>query len=177
MYAGTPAEDWFGIWDYDAKKWLIRPMSQAQRNFAYKCIEWGEKNYGMGHTLAAIAWMESSLGEDTDHGEEKSYGPFGLSRESAAKVLSTSDFARKPVNRRDLEGNHELAATASILIFADNIRYIRQWHRNRELTITDREAWQKASQVYPGRTNWQNRAEYGRIFRLRVAFLRILTKE
>jgi len=37
--------------------------NQEQKDFAAKCYEFG-KQYGRGHTLAAIAWMESSLGKD-----------------------------------------------------------------------------------------------------------------
>ena len=60
----------------------------------------------------------------------------------------------------------------AILIYLDNIRYIKQHFKNKGRTITAREAWRLAAQVYPGGTKWQNRAQYGRVFRTRVAFLR-----
>ncbi len=151
-------------------------MVKAQRDFAYECIEWGEKNYGMGHTLAALAWMESSLGADNEH-DENSYGPFGISQITAKGMVKGSLQPKfSSYINRNLERNFEFAGRFAILIYLDNIRYIRQWHRNRGLTISDRTAWQIAAQVWPGGTNWQNREEYGRVFRLRVAFLRKLTK-
>ena len=145
-------------------------MSQAQRDFAFKCIEWGEKNYGMGHTLAGIGWMESSLGADTDHGEENSIGEFGLGVTTSRRIKTISPGAYRRLGETP-GGNFKSAATTACLIYFDNIRYIKQWHRNRGLTVTDHEAWQKAAQVYPGGTSWVNRKEYGRVFRIRVAFL------
>ena len=151
-------------------------MSQAQKDFAYKCIEWGEKHYQMGHTLAAIAWMESSLGVDNEH-NEASYGSFGIRIRTATGVFAEKLQPEFPGHfDSTLKRNFKFAARCAILIYLDNTRYIKQWHRNRGLTITGRRAWQLAAQVYPGGTNWQNRAEYGRVFRQRVKFLKTVRR-
>ncbi len=161
-------------------------MSQTQRDFAYKCIEWGQEHFpefhyeidgikiDLGHTLAALAWMESSLGADNEH-DERSYGNFGIRTITAEKVVRANArnvFSNNLSSKYPLQRDFEFAATTAILIYLDNIRYIIQWHRNRGLTITDREAWRLAAKVWPGGTNWQNREEYGRVFRQRVKFLR-----
>ncbi len=155
-------------------------MSQAQKDFAYKCIEWGEKHYQMGHTLAAIAWMESSLGVDNEHDEE-SFGQFGIrpttiTSDTISARLQKKGYTdiREPIN--DLTHNFKFAATSCLLIYRDNIRYIKQWHKNRGRNATNSQAWQLAAQVYPGGTNWQNRAEYGRVFRQRVKFLKTVRR-
>ena len=150
-------------------------MSQAQKDFAFKCIDWGEKHYQMGHTLAAIAWMESSLGDDNEHKDNYSCGPFGLSKTTTTIVArgdSENVCRGGPSTRRIFQTSGRIA----ILIYRDNIRYIKQWHRNRGRSVTDREAWRLASQVYRDGTRWQRRKSYGKMFRQRVAFLKFLDK-
>ena len=176
LYAGTPTQDWYGIIDritLGDTTWIQRPMVKAQKDFAFKCIEWGEKNYGLGHTLAGIAWMESSLGADTDHAGGNSKGPWGISPQTYASTNGLSGRLRPWAGSEEDFLSHIRGAA---IIYLENARYIRQWHKNRSLLpISDRRVWQYGPMVGRGGTNWQNRAQYGRVFRTRVAFLRTLT--
>lgn len=158
-------------------------MSQGQKDFAYKCIEWGREHkdvfyyiikgdtLDMGETLAALPWNESSLNADTKHKGGHSKGPWGLKKSTVANIRASKTYPKRP----RVSGFEELGLQADIwdaaAIYLDCIRYIKQWHHNRGLAITNRRAWQLAAQVYRDGTNWQRRKEYGRVFRQRVAFL------
>ena len=121
--------------------------------------------------------MESSLGVDNGH-DEASYGQFGIRAKvtiNVRKFTWTRELDRRIEIR--LQRDFEFAARSCLLIYRDNIRYIKQWHRNRGLTITGRRAWQLAAQVYPGGTSWPRREEYGRVFRNRVRFLVFMARQ
>lgn len=155
-------------------------MSQAQKDFAFECIKFGEKEYGMGHTLAAIAWMESSLGADIYHGKKNSKTPFGITKVTGNTIRKQFGFRvwiHGGKNRSYGKRIDRTQMRITCLIYKDNIRYIKQWGRNRGITFTNREAWQYAAQVYRDGTNWQKRVSYGEVFRQRVKFLRAIARQ
>lgn len=164
-------------------------MSQGQKDFAFKCIEWGRAHkdtfyftiagdtLDLGETLAAIPWMESSLGVDTNHGEGHSKGPWGISGTTANGVYASKDDRARFGLSRTAPMGFETDIRLAAAIWLKGMGYIQQWHANRKRSITDREAWQLAAQVYRDGTNWQRRKEYGRVFRQRVAFLKIVARQ
>jgi len=154
MYGQTPAQWWAAA-------------SQEQKDFARECYDFG-KQYGRGHTLAAIAWMESSLGKDLEH-DESSWGPFGISS------VTANSYERR--GGREGDTSHEFSSAAAtrgfireanlvLQIFEDNVRYFRR------LGYNPREAYFWAYPRYCAGSKWRRFKRRGEIFNARIRFLR-----
>lgn len=143
-----------------------------QKAFAERCYEFG-KQYGRGHTLAAIAWMESSLGRDTLH-SEPSFGAFGISEQTARAYLSENGghglgwLDRFSFNAR--KSIFETHARLALQIFEDNIRYFRG------LGYSPSRAWFWAYPRYNAGNNWRRFEQRGEVFNARVRFLKGIFK-
>jgi len=160
----TPKEEW--------DKWA----TPEQKAFALKCIQYGQQAMiPRGHSLAGLAWMESSLGAKTDHGEERSYGPFGMGlvtanhvRQKLRKDFSLSDledWSDEAVIAL-LEDDFEYAADMAIWLF----EYHRIWFIAQK--YSPQQSWKFAAQKYAGWKRWRGRKSYGRVFNARVKFLK-----
>ena len=159
LYAQTPAEWWHGKYNSRGVK-IEAGADSSQKAFAEKCYEFG-KQYGRGHTLAAIAWMESSLGKDIEH-DERSIGPFGIS------YIHIKDAGGKPLNGKSaalFNGDFEDESSLALQIFEDNIRYFRR------LGYSPREAYFWGYPRYNAGKNWRRFRRRGEVFRARVNFL------
>lgn len=161
----TPKEEW-DIYATD-----------AQKTFARKCIHWGEfQEPARGHTLGALAWNETSLAADTDHGEP-SYGPFGMS-------LGTAQHIRKNLRKDPDEGDLEAFSDDTvILLLKDDFYYAAKmtlwlfdkhmkWFLVRGFRPTL--AWKYAAQKYAGWKKWATRKDYGDTFAARAKFLKTI---
>jgi len=152
------------------KEWWA-DASQEQKDFAKKCYEFG-KQYGRGHTLAAIAWMESSLERDTTH-EENSVGAFGISEVFIA--LSSKELQSRFYRIRRLSVYKEIVETnrdnfdgraiLALCLFEDNIS------RLRGLGLGARESYFWAYPRYNAGDKWRRFERRGEVFRMRVRFL------
>jgi len=151
LYAQSPAKWWDSA-------------SQEQKDFAEKCYEFG-KQYGRGHTLVAIAWMESSLGNYTSH-RESSSGSFGISKRN--RTAYEYRFRRSCGKNIDVVYTSEFEQDAYIAlsIFEDNIRYFRR------LGYSESEAWFWAYPRYNAGRNWWRFRRRGEVFNEKVKFLK-----
>lgn len=148
-----------------------------QKEFARRCIRYGEKqDPKRGHTLAGIAWMESSLNSEADHGEP-SYGPFGMS-------LDTANHIRKKLRKNSalgdladwsdakvialLESDFEYAADLTLYLFEKHLRWLIKEKYSKH------QAWKYAAQRYAGWNRWTIRKTYGDVFNTRVKFLKTI---
>jgi len=157
LYAQTPAQWW-------------QQADSSQKAFAAKCYEFG-KQYGRGHTLAAIAWVESSLGRQANH-KEHSTGPFGISnqtREAYRLGRHISGFGDKRNSLQNI-GGFENEALLALQIFEDNIRYFRR------LGYSPAEAWFWAYPRYNAGKNWRRFRRRGEVFNERVKYLKEVFK-
>ncbi len=161
-----------------AQEWKI--ASPAKKMIARRCIRYGEKQEPpRGHTLAALAWNESSLRIVVDHGEP-SYGPFGISLRTAQYVRSE---LRKDISQGDLmdwsdtaliemlENVFEYSADMALWLF----NYHMEWFLSKGHPPTV--AWKYAAQRYAGWSKWESRSKYGDIFEARAKFLKTLDIE
>ena len=114
-----PLALWAGKWKLPQtpkEEWVY--ATDAQKAFARKCIQYGQLHRPRrGHSLAGLSWMESSLGAETDHGEEQSYGPFGLGLVTAKHIRKN---LRKDPTLGDLEdwGDDKLIAMLETFEYA-----------------------------------------------------------
>lgn len=163
-YMLTPKEEWETY------------TTDEMRNFARKCIIYGEAHGGRGHSLGAISWNESTLSYNIEHGEP-SYGPFGISLRTAKYVRSV---LRKDVSKGDLDTwddatlilnlEHEFTYGADMCIFL--FRYHMTWFLKNGHEPT--KAWKYAAQRYAGWSKWESREKYGDVFASRAKFLKTL---
>ncbi len=164
----TPRQEW--------NKWA----TPGQKAFARRCIRYGEQQEPRrGHTLAGLAWMESSLGLKNNHGEP-SYGPFGMSLRTANYVRQK---LRKDLNAGDLEGWSDAAGSALLEedfeYAADMVIWLFEYHRQWfiDAGYSEHQSWKYAGQRYAGWSKWNTRKTYGNVFNARVKFLRTIKLE
>ncbi len=163
----TPKEEWETY------------ATDDQKAYALKCIQYGQQHrLRLGHTLAGLAWMESSLGAKTDHGEERSYGPFGMG-------LVTANHIRKKLRKNFIQGDlADLCDETVIMLLEDDFAYAavlamflfeyhRQWFLSKK--YSPQQSWKFAAQKYAGWKRWRSREKYGRVFNDRVKFLKTNT--
>jgi len=164
----TPMQEW--------DKWA----TDEQKEFARRCIRYGEQqDPRRGHTLAGLAWMESSLGLKEDHGEP-SYGEFGMSLGTANHIRQK---LRKNADLGDLEdwddatvidlleNDFEYAADLTLFLFEHH----RKWFIDKK--YSEHQAWKYAAQKYAGWKKWAIRKTYGDVFNARVKFLKTIKVE
>lgn len=161
----TPEEEW---------NLYVTP---AKRILARRCIRYGEQQEPpRGHSLAALAWNESSLRIVVDHGEP-SYGPFGISLRTAKYVRAE---LRKDISQSDLKDWSDTALiemlenvfeySADMCLFLFN--YHMDWFLSEGYPPTV--AWKYAAQRYAGWSKWESRRQYGETFAARAKFLKTI---
>lgn len=140
--------------------------SQEQKDFAAKCYKIGFDHGDKGHTLTAIAWMETRLGASLNHGEA-SFGYFGLS-----KVALLDLGVRLQVFNSLKAGTLSLEAQAVLAL--DYFSLCEK--RLRQLCLSRKEAWFWSYPRYNAGKNWRNFEARGRVFNERVKFLKMKFK-
>lgn len=148
-------------WEVWGGEWV----NPTQRAFARRCIRFGQRWGNRGHTLASLAWNESSLGASVKHMEE-SYGPFGISTRTAYSHLPhLRGQSKSTALRVALEEDFEFSADIALEIFNGNYRlFLRKGYRNGMALVN-------AAKMYNMGNNWRRAATYGHKFQSRVSWL------
>lgn len=140
-------------------KWDGEWTTVAQRGFAYDCFNVGRQR-GRGHTLAGIAWMESSLGERQNHGGV-SFGPFGL---GLAKMRENRTGLSDPMLIWLAETDLEWAGNVALDVFEHEMDLLVQ------RGFDERTAWMYAYSRYNKGNRWRRFKGRAETFNRRVRF-------
>ncbi len=162
----SPEEWWYG--KYNSKGKLIEAGADSlQKDFARWNYEYG-KTFGRGHTLTCLSQSEGSLRRSVDHGDEDSYGPYGvgLSTATSTLILHNLQCPNPGDLSKLLQFDLEYSARIALLIFEDNINYFRN------KGYSERESWFWAYPRYCAGKKWWRFRKRGEVFNARVRFLK-----
>jgi len=157
------------VYTQSPQEWWAKSTPE-QKAFAGQCYNFG-KQYGRGHSLAAIAWMESSLGRDIDH-EEDSFGAFGILQATARayRLAGSPAFIHNKSPNDGTADAFERGGRMAITIFEDNIRYFRRLGHN------PGKAYFWAYPRYNAGNKWRRFERRGEVFNARVRHLKKIFK-
>ncbi len=143
-------------------------MSDEQKDRLKWAYEYGLK-YGLGESMRAICWQESSVGADLENDEDGSFGLFG----GKALIVATRYYKTWPAQPRPelirqsrymLIHNPKFAAAACV----NELRYWQSKH--------GADQWTKIWASYNAGWSWWNGKGYAADIMAKIKFLRNATK-
>ncbi len=139
-------------------------MSESQVNTLKRAFAWG-KQHGLGETMRAICWQESSCGLDLENEPDGSYGWFG----NRALIVASRIYERWP----DRPTEYEITTCRDKLLesfeFSAQMcfREITYWQ-----TKYNRGEWTKVWASYNAGNEWENGRWYAQDIKDKIMFLR-----
>ncbi len=144
-------------------------MSMEQKNTLQWAYEYGLK-HGLGESMRAICWQESSAGLNLENEEDGSYGRYG----GKALIVATRLYKTWPDQPSEAMVHfvQRLLLTDHAFAAEHCVRELRYWQKKRGA-----DQWTKVWASYNAGNSWWNGKGYAADIRAKINFLRKATKK